>query len=96
MKNSNKLGYITIIVILIVILTRCSACGHSNSHKHLEGIYDVEITKAQSKDRDFILKGKTDVPDGSKILAQGNDKKEASATDADNCAKVKDYKFTCS
>ena len=81
----------------MVILTRCSACGHSNSHKHSEGIYDVEITKVQSKDGDFILKGKTDAPDGSKILAQGTydkEENEASATDDDNYAKVKDHKFT--
>lgn len=80
----------------MVILTRCSACGHSNSHKHSEGIYDVEITKVQSKDGDFILKGKTDAPDGSKILAQGTYTKldnEASAVD-DNYSKVSDHKFT--
>lgn len=81
----------------MVILTRCSACGHSNSHKHSEGIYDVEITKVQSKDGDFILKGKTDAPDGSKILAQGTYTKldnEASAVDDDNYSKVSDHKFT--
>ena len=99
MKNGNKLGCITIIIILIVILTRRSACGHANSHQHSGEIYDVEITMIQSKDGDFILKGKTDAPDGSKILAQGTydkEENEASATDDDNYAKVKDHKFTCS
>lgn len=97
MKNSNKFGCFAIIAILMVILTRCSSCGQSNSHQHENGIYDVEITKVQSKDGDFILKGKTDAPDGSKILAQGTYNKkenEASAIDDDNYAKVKDHKFT--
>lgn len=97
MKNSNKFGCFAIIAILMVILTRCSSCGQSNSHQHENGIYDVEITKVQSKDGDFILKGKTDAPDGSKILAQGTynkEENEASAIDDDNYAKVKDHKFT--
>lgn len=97
MKNSNKFGCLAIIVMLMIILARCSSCANSNAHQHEGGIYDVEITKVQSKDGDFILKGKTDAPNGSKVLAQGTlykDENEASAVDDDNYAKVKDHKFT--
>lgn len=81
------------------MLARCSSCAQSDvdSELHEAGIYKVEITKVQSKDGDFILKGKTDAPDGSKILAQGTyvkEENEASAVDDDNYAKVKDNKFT--
>ena len=53
------------------MLARCNSCAQSDidSKLHKEGIYKVEIIKVQSKDGDFILKGKTDAPDGSKILA---------------------------
>lgn len=95
----NKLGCIGVIVLILLMLARCSSCAQSDadSELHAEGIYKVEITKVQSKDGDFILKGKTDAPDGSKILAQGTyvkEEKEASAIDDDNYAKVKDHKFT--
>lgn len=81
------------------MLARCSSCAQSDvdSKLHDEGIYKVEITKVQSKDGDFILKGKTDAPDGSKILAQGTyvkEENEASAIDDDDYAKVKDHTFT--
>lgn len=95
----NKLGCIGVIVLILLMLARCSSCAQSNvdSELHEAGIYKVEITKVQSKDGDFILKGKTDAPDGSKILAQGTyvkEENEASAIDDDNYAKVKDHKFT--
>lgn len=95
----NKLGCIGVIVLILLMLARCSSCAQSDvdSELHEEGIYKVEITKVQSKDGDFILKGKTDAPDGSKILAQGTyvkEENEASAIDDDNYAKVKDHKFT--
>lgn len=95
----NKLGCIGVIVLILVMLARCSSCAQSDvdSELHEAGIYKVEITKVQSKDGDFILKGKTDAPDGSKILAQGTyvkEENEASAVDDDNYAKVKDNKFT--
>lgn len=95
----NKLGCIGVIVLILLMLARCSSCAQSDvdSELHEAGIYKVEITKVQSKDGDFILKGKTDAPDGSKILAQGTyvkEKNEASAVDDDNYAKVKDNKFT--
>lgn len=95
----NKLGCIGVIVLILLMLARCSSCAQSDvdSELHEAGIYKVEITKVQSKDGDFILKGKTDAPDGSKILAQGTYVKkenEASAVDDDNYAKVKDNKFT--
>lgn len=95
----NKLGCIGVIVLILLMLARCSSCAQSDvdSELHEEGIYKVEITKVQSKDGDFILKGKTDAPDGSKILAQGTyvkEENEASAVDDDNYAKVKDNKFT--
>lgn len=95
----NKLGCISVIVLILVMLARCSSCAQSDvdSKLHDEGIYKVEITKVQSKDGDFILKGKTDAPDNSKILAQGTYVKkenEASAIDDDDYAKVKDHKFT--
>lgn len=94
-----KLGCIGVIVLILVMLARCSSCAQSDvdSELHEAGIYKVEITKVQSKDGDFILKGKTDAPDGSKILAQGTyvkEENEASAVDDDNYAKVKDNKFT--
>ncbi len=95
----NKLGCIGVIVLILLMLARCSSCAQSDvdSELHEAGIYKVEITKVQSKDGDFILKGKTDAPDGSKILAQGTyvkEENEASAVDDDNYAKVKDNKFT--
>lgn len=95
----NKLGCIGVIVLILVMLARCSSCAQSDvdSKLHDEGIYKVEITKVQSKDGDFILKGKTDAPDDSKILAQGTyvkEENEASAIDGDDYAKVKDHKFT--
>lgn len=67
----NKLGCIGVILLIIVMLVRCNSCTKSDidSKLHKEGIYKVEIIKVQSKDGDFILKGKTDAPDGSKILA---------------------------
>ena len=96
---NNKLGCIGVIVLILLMLARCSSCAQSDvdSELHEAGIYKVEITKVQSKDGDFILKGKTDAPDGSKILAQGTyvkEENEASAVDDDNYAKVKDNKFT--
>lgn len=95
----NKLGCIGVIVLILLMLARCSSCAQSDvdSELHEARIYKVEITKVQSKDGDFILKGKTDAPDGSKILAQGTyvkEENEASAVDDDNYAKVKDNKFT--
>lgn len=95
----NKLGCIGVIVLILLMLARCSSCAQSDvdSELHEAGIYKVEITKVQSKDGDFILKGKTDAPDGSKILAQGTyvkEENEASAVDDDNYAKVKGNKFT--
>ena len=56
----NKLGCIGVIVLILVMLARCSSCAQSDvdSKLHDEGIYKVEITKVQSKDGDFILKGK--------------------------------------
>ena len=95
----NKLGCIGVIVLILLMLARCSSCAQSDvdSELHEAGIYKVEITKVHSKDGDFILKGKTDAPDGSKILAQGTyvkEENEASAVDDDNYAKVKDNKFT--
>ena len=95
----NKLGCIGVIVLILLMLARCSSCAQSDvdSELHEAGIYKVEITKVQSKDGDFILKGKTDAPDGSKILAQGTyvkEENEASAVDDDNYAKVKENKFT--
>lgn len=67
----NKLGCIGVILLIIVMLALCNSCAQSDidSKLHKEGIYKVEIIKVQSKDGDFILKGKTDAPDGSKILA---------------------------
>ena len=61
----NKLGCIGVIVLILVMLARCSSCAQSDidSKLHDEGIYKVEITKVQSKDGDFILKGKTDAPE---------------------------------
>lgn len=95
----NKLGCIGVILLILVMLARCSSCAQSNleSKLHDDGIYKVEITKVSSEDGDFILEGKTDAPDGSKILAQGTyvkEENEASAVDDDNYAKVKDNKFT--
>lgn len=67
----NKLGCIGVILLIIVMLVRCNSCTQSDidSKLHKEGIYKVEIIKVQCKDGDFILKGKTDAPDGNKILA---------------------------
>ena len=69
----NKLGCIGVIVLILLMLARCSSCAQSDvdSELHKAGIYKVEINNVQSKDGDFILKGKNDAPDGSKILAQG-------------------------
>ena len=97
----NKLGCIGVIVLIRLMLARCSSCAQSDvdSELHEAGIYKVEITKVQSKDGDFILKGKTDAPDGSKILAQGNVDKsenEAESTDYGEYAKVKNHKFSVS
>ena len=99
MKNTSKFGCITLFVILLLMLTRCSACSSSNSENasHEDGIYEVEITKTSSEDGDFILKGKTDAPDGSKILAQGNldeSENEAESIDYGEYAKVKNHKFS--
>lgn len=97
----NKLGCIGVILLILVMLARCSSCAQSNleSKLHDDGIYKVEITKVSSEDGDFILKGKTDAPDGSKILAQGNVDKsenEAESTDYGEYAKVKNHKFSVS
>lgn len=97
----NKLGCIGVILLILVMLARCSACVQSNLENkvHNDGIYEVEITKVSSEDGDFILKGKTDAPDGSKILAQGNVDKsenEAESTDYGEYAKVKNHKFSVS
>lgn len=97
----NKLGCIGVILLILVMLARCSACAQSNLENkvHDDGIYKVEITKVSSEDGDFILKGKTDAPDGSKILAQGNVDKsenEAESTDYGEYAKVKNHKFSVS
>ena len=58
----NKLGCIGVILLILVMLARCSACVQSNLENkvHNDGIYEVEITKVSSEDGDFILKGKTD------------------------------------
>lgn len=97
----NKLGCIGIILLILVMLARCSSCAQSNLENklHDDGIYKVEIANVSSEDGDFILKGKTDAPDGSKILAQGNvDKSEnkAESTDYGEYAKVKNHKFSVS
>ncbi len=94
----NKLGCIGVILLILVMLARCSSCAQSNleSKLHDDGIYKVEITKVGNEDGDFILKGKTDAPDGSKILAQGNVDKsenEAESTDYSEYAKVKNHKI---
>lgn len=97
----NKLGCIGVILLILVMLARCSSCAQSNLENklHDDGIYKVEITKVSSEDGDFILKGKTDAPDGSKILAQGNldkSKNEAESTEYGEYAKVKKHKFSVS
>lgn len=97
----NKLGCIGVILLILVMLARCSSCAQSNLENklHDDGIYKVEIANVSSEDGDFILKGKTDAPDGSKILAQGNVDKsenEAESTDYGEYAKVKNHRFSVS
>lgn len=96
----NKLGCISLIIVLISILTRCSSCSYSkpDTTDHRKNIYTVKVTKISSDDYgDFMVKGETDAPNGSKILAQGeSDKSEnvASSINEDDYPQVKKHKFT--
>lgn len=96
----NKLGCISLIIVLISILIRCSSCSYSkpDTTDHRKNIYTVKVTKISSDDYgDFMVKGETDAPNGSKILAQGeSDKSEnvASSINEDDYPQVKKHKFT--
>lgn len=96
MKGKHILGFIITILILLG-LTKCNSndsIGHARQSD--QNTYNVSIYKIQTDDGDFVLKGSTNAPDGSKILAQTDDDKTAnvaSSSDDDDYAKVKKHKF---
>lgn len=98
-KNFNS-KLVCLLLAIIFTLTGCSSSNSTNSAKasHTgQTIYSVEVKKVKTDDDgDFIVSGKTNAPDGSKILAEGKadeSENEALNVDEDGYAKVKKHKF---
>lgn len=76
-----------------------AACGQQTAKSGNHTIYDVKTTKVTTKDDEWIIRGTTDAPDGTKIVAVpsnsvGDDLNGSEKTGYDSgFPKVKDGKF---